>query len=359
MCSRNEPNIRRWTSPMAKAGSITMRACVTEAPVFGLGGRSRMRDRPGRVPPSRAGRPAWARSVAEEVVGALSRAERGWILAAVLLHVSGQLCRGLAWRNILAASWPGVRRRRACAWHLCGSGLSGVLSSRGGDAVRIAVAKRELPDATWPALAGTLVAEASFEAVLGLALTLAAVSIGVGMLTSPSLAAVGVTAALLAGAVLASRCARVRRIVTELGRGAAVLRDPVRFARHVVPWQIAGRALRMAAVWCFLHAAGLPTGIAMVVAATVVQGSGNGIPIPGAGIAAAAAGLLVALPIAAGAPVDPVAVATLAVLQPGTLTVVGVSLSLVLLSAVAGHPDPAGAARGGARVGARPAAARS
>jgi hypothetical protein len=287
--------------------------------------------------------PAWARSVAEEVGGALSRAEGGWILAAVLLHVSGQLCRGLAWRNILAASWPGVRRRRACAWHLCGSGLSGVLSSRGGDAVRVAVAKRELPDATWPALAGTLVAEASFEAVLGLALTLAAVSIGVGMLTSPSLAAVGVGAAVLAaGGLLAARCRRVRRIAAELGRGAAVLRHPGRFGVQVVPWQVSGRVLRMAAVWCFLHAAGLPAGPAMVVAATVVQGSGNGIPIPGAGIAAAAAGLLVALPVAAGRPVDPAAVATLAVLQPATLTLVGVTLSVGLLVAFAGVRTPRG-----------------
>ncbi len=303
---------------------------------------------------------AWARSAAEEIVGALARAHIGWVVAAVLLHVAGQLCRGLAWRGVLAASWPGVSRRRACAWHVCGSGLSGVLSSRGGDAVRIALAKRELPQATWPALAGTLVAEGSFETVIGLALTVAAVSIGVGMVASPSLAAVaGVAGLVLAGAVLASRCARVRRIVLELGRGAAVLADPARFGRQVVPWQIAGRALRMAAVWCFLHAAGLPAGPAMVVAATVVQGSGNGIPIPGAGIAAAAAGLLVALPIAAGRPVDPVAVTTLAVLQPGTLTVVGVTLSLLLLAGLAGLRTPRALLAAARAAALRPAGARS
>jgi len=303
---------------------------------------------------------AWARSAAEEAVGALARAHPGWVVAAVVLHVSGQLCRGVAWRGVLAASWPEVSRRRACAWHLCGSGLSGVLSSRGGDAVRIVLAKRELPDATWPALAGTLVTEGSFEAVIGLALTLVAVSIGVGMLASPSLAAVATVAALaVAVAVLACRCARVRRGVAELCRGAAVLRDPGRFGRQVVPWQVAGRALRMAAVWCFLHAAGLPAGPAMVVAATVVQGSGNGIPVPGAGIAAAVAGLLVALPIAAGAPVDPLAVATLAVLQPGTLTLVGVTLSLVLLGTLAGFRAPRGLLASARAAAVRPVDATS
>src|SRR5215218_8060061 len=77
-----------------------------------------------------------------------------WLMAAVTLHVCGQLARGLAWRGVLVASWPGVSRTRACGWYVCGAGLTGVLSARGGDAVRMALAKRELRTATWPALAG-------------------------------------------------------------------------------------------------------------------------------------------------------------------------------------------------------------
>ena len=118
---------------------------------------------------------AWAQNAAEDLVAAAARAEAGWVAAAVVLHVSGQVCRGVAWRGVLAASFPQVTRRRACVWHVCGSGLSGVLSPRGGDAVRMALAKRELPGATWPALAGTLVAEASFEGLCGLAVAVAAV----------------------------------------------------------------------------------------------------------------------------------------------------------------------------------------
>ena len=90
-------------------------------------------------------------------------AQVGWLVLAVVLHVCGPVSRGVAWRGVLAASWPEVTRRRVCAWYVCGAGLSGLLSARGGDAIRVTLAKRELPGATWPALAGTLCAEASFE----------------------------------------------------------------------------------------------------------------------------------------------------------------------------------------------------
>ena len=99
-------------------------------------------------------------------------AQIGWLVLAVVLHVCGQVSRGVAWRGVLAATWPEVTRRRACAWYVCGAGLSGVLSPRGGDAVRVTLARRELRDATWPALAGTLCAEASFETVSGLTMML-------------------------------------------------------------------------------------------------------------------------------------------------------------------------------------------
>src|SRR4051794_30792131 len=95
--------------------------------------------------------PALAASVADRFVDAVAGAPAGLLVAAVALHVSAQVCRGLAWRGVLSAPWPGVTRRRACAWHVCGSGLSGVLSTRGGDAVRIALARRDLRGATWPA----------------------------------------------------------------------------------------------------------------------------------------------------------------------------------------------------------------
>ena len=247
----------------------------------------------------------------------LTDAKLGWLTAALVLHVCGQACRGLAWRGVLHAAWPGVTRRRVCAWHICGAGLTGVLSVRGGDAVRMALAKRELPEATWAALAGSLAVEGSFEVVCGIVLTFVAAWLGVGSLGAPSPALIaGAFVAAAAVAVLAARSARVRGVVREVRRGFAVLQDRRRWLRDVLPWQVAARLLRFMAVGCFLLAFGLP-----------------------------AAPAVVTLPIAAGHPIDAGSVAALAVVQPLALTLVGVTTSLGLLAMLSGARTPRALAR--------------
>jgi hypothetical protein len=302
--------------------------------------------------------PALAASVADRFVEALAGANAGLLVLAVALHVSAQVCRGLAWHGVLRAPWPSVGRRRACAWHVCGAGLTGVLSARGGDAVRIALARRDLREATWPALAGTLAAEASFETVFGLGLALVALRLGVGSVHAPPPAVLAalVVAAPLAG-VLAARCARLRRLGCEVGRGLAVLRQPRRWACGVLPWQVAARLLRLGAATCFLLAFGLPAGPAVVLAACAAQGAGGALPLPGAGPATVGATLLVVLPMAAGHPVDPAAVAALAVVWPAALTAVGVVLSTVLLAGLSGARTPRGVLRAARALRARPAPA--
>jgi len=94
-------------------------------------------------------------------------------------------------------------------------------------------------------------------------------------------------AAATAVALLALRSPRLRRVTREIGHGMAALRKPRHFACRVLPWQIAGRLLRLASLGCFLYAFGLPAGPVVVIAASVVQGSGRWLPIPGAGTAAA------------------------------------------------------------------------
>src|SRR5436190_16355591 len=150
----------------------------------------------------------------------VGRAQLPWLIAAVLLHVAGQVCRGMAWHGVLSTSWANLRRRRVCAWHVCGAGLTGFISGRGGDVVRIGLARRELPGATCPAIAGTLVAEGSFEVLSGIALAIAAASIGVGSLAAPPLALVVAGGGLIVlAAVLATRSIRVRRFFRDLGTG--------------------------------------------------------------------------------------------------------------------------------------------
>src|SRR3954449_6256311 len=124
-------------------------------PPAGVAGAAVRRPAPQRTTVARVFvAPATAGGAADRLLAALAGAHAGLLVAAIALHVGGQACRGLAWRGVLAAAWPGVTRRRACAWHVCGAGLSGVLSARGGDAVRIALARRQLDGASWPGGAG-------------------------------------------------------------------------------------------------------------------------------------------------------------------------------------------------------------
>lgn len=302
--------------------------------------------RPGRaVAPYDAGvfqLGAMLASAVDRLSGALAGGEVIWMLAAVCLHLSGQGARGLAWHQALGACWPGITRRRVCVWYLCGAGLSGVLSGRGGDAVRLAVAKRELPDATWPALAGTALVEGAAQALVALLFALVAVGMGVDAMPLPSLPVAGaVAAAALALSILAGRSPRVRRLLAELARGCAALRDRGRSVSRILGWQLTARLLRLAAVACFLRSFGLPTSVAVVVTVGAVYGSGSTVPVPGAGLAASAGALLVALPIAAGHPVDAGAVSALVIAQPFVLTIVGATLSLTLLAALLGTRTPA------------------
>ena len=309
---------------------------------------------------------AFATSAVEGLAGAVADAHVGWLLAAVLLHVAGQVARGLAWSGVLAAAWPDVSARRACAWHICGAGFTGVLSPRGGDVVRIGLAKRELEGASWPALAGTLAAESSFELASGVVIALAAIGLGVGGFEAPPATFVGIAAVGATAFVLLARCSpTLRRVVREVwidpayvSRCMAVLREPRLFLRRVLPWQVAGRLLRLASLGCFLHAFGLPAGFAVIVVASVTQGSGRMLPIPGAGTAAAAAALLAVLPVAAGHPVDASAVGALAITQPALLTLVGITVSVVLLTALLGVRTPRALVRAARSLAPQPAAAK-
>ncbi len=285
--------------------------------------------------------PCRQRRGAGGLADAVGEAQLSWLLAAVGLHLAGQLSRGFGWGAVLGATWPGVSQGRACAWYVCGAGFTGVLSGRGGDLVRIGLAKRKLSDASWPALAGTLAVEGSFELASGVVLALVALGIGVGGFEVPSPVMIGIVAgAVTALTVLARRSTWLKRIVGEFRRGLAALGEPRRYLLRILPWQVAGRLVRLASLGCFLLAFGLPAAPAVIIAASVTQGSGRLLPIPGAGTAAAAAALLVTLPVAAGHPVDASAVGALAVSQPALLTLVGLTLSLALLARELGARTP-------------------
>jgi Lysylphosphatidylglycerol synthase TM region len=267
----------------------------------------------------------------------MGEAAAGWLVLGVALHLANQVLRGRGWCAIVRAAADGCegpRGRDAIAAWVAGAGAGGLVSARGGDAVRVLLLRRRMPDSGCPMLAGTLVAEGAGECATGALLLGIALALGVG----PQLGASTGTAAFIAGAVVlvaallavARRFPRMRRIAAGVGRGCAPLRAPGAYGRRVLPWQLASRACRLAAVACFLAAFGLPVTPLAVLLVAVAQGGSRLLPF-----APASVGAGVALLAASFGPITGSAVSAerLAAFYLGTstvLTIVGTALALAI-----------------------------
>src|SRR4051812_36453118 len=89
------------------------------------------------------------------------------MVAGVLLHLAGQLARGRAWHAVIHAADIAARRRDVLRAWVAGAGVTGIVSARGGDVVRVLMLKRRLPGTTCATLAGTLAAETVAETACG------------------------------------------------------------------------------------------------------------------------------------------------------------------------------------------------
>ena len=261
-----------------------------------------------------------------------------WLVAGVALHLCSQLARGRGWHSVLCAAHPGEppRRRDVLATWVAGAGASGVISARGGDALRILLLRRRMTT-TCPTLAGTLAAETVAETALGAALTVWALSAGlIPGLQHPGLATL---ALVLAGALALSLalCAAARRFPSlwracaDARRGLALLGSPGRYARRVGSWGLLSRAFRLAALACFLAAFALPVSLAAVLVVMVAHSSGRLVPFGPAG-AGASLGLLVAgFPAVTHTAVGAGELTAFYLGMTGLLTAVGIVLSALVL----------------------------
>src|SRR5262245_97707 len=123
-----------------------------------------------------------------DVVSALERVAPGWLVLGVLLHLANQVARGRGWYSIVRSSSEEPPRKRdvLAAW-VAGAGAGGVVSARGGDAVRVLVLARRMPGKGNRALlTGTLVAETVGETLFGFGLLALALAIGVVPSATPS-----------------------------------------------------------------------------------------------------------------------------------------------------------------------------
>src|SRR3954454_2923264 len=93
------------------------------------------------------------------LVDAVAGVAPGWLVLGVCLHLLNQVARGRGWHAVVTAACtetePARRRDAVAAW-VAGAGAGGIVSARGGDAVRVLVLARRAPGISCAVLSGTL-----------------------------------------------------------------------------------------------------------------------------------------------------------------------------------------------------------
>jgi uncharacterized membrane protein YbhN (UPF0104 family) len=257
---------------------------------------------------------------AQAFFGAL--ASVAWIplALAVIFHVTRLALRVRAWQNILRASHPSseVPYGTAFGAYVAGVGINSLAPARGGDLVKVYLAKQRLAGSSYPTLGSTLLVETLFDFVVATGLFVYALTLGLlpGVPDLPRLPAfdwsfvVGhpriatFLGCVLLGAVIvliAWASHRVTAFKEKVARGFLILGDRRAFLTQVVTWQAASWLARAAGVYFFLRAFHLDAGVDVVVAVLVVQGLSTLLPFTPGGAGTQQAVLVFALRGTAGA----------------------------------------------------------
>jgi glycosyltransferase 2 family protein len=209
---------------------------------------------------------------------------------AIACHVIKLMFRAGAWRAIVDAAYPDgkLKFRTAFGAYVAGVGVNSIVPARGGDVVKLYLVKHRIPGASYATLTPTLIVETLLDFVVaGLIIAWALVS---GVLPTHQLysriptvdwkfflrheqfSAIALGVILLA-AVIAYFW--VRRKVDEfrarVRRGFAILRDRPRFVRSVIVPQAISWVFRLASIYFFLKAFGVPASIHNALLAQVVD----------------------------------------------------------------------------------------
>lgn len=229
----------------------------------------------------------------------------GWgaLALAIVCHLAKGAAKARAWRNVLAAAYPGgeVRWRSAYGAYAVGVALNSVLPARIGDAARMYLMHRRIPGASYPTLISSLLVEAIFDTLVAVALVAWAVHEGLfpGLDVLPRLpsidwlwafhhpraAVIIVSLAVAAGLILFAWAARhVEAFGRRVAQGVTILRTPRRYLRHVVPWQIVEWTFRLTMLALFLHAFGMPVTLQNTLLTQATQSVATALPLTPAGI---------------------------------------------------------------------------
>jgi uncharacterized membrane protein YbhN (UPF0104 family) len=236
----------------------------------------------------------------------------GYLAAALLLSLALQLARAHGWANALRAAYPKSRvfETRIAAAFLVGAGMNGILPARGGDALKIVLAKRGVERSSYPTIVSSFAALAPFDTAIGLLVLLYAITQGLLPRAPrfPHLPAFEITfwaahpeALMLlltligigAFVLIATLSRRVESFWQRVKQGLAIFREPARYAREVAAWQLVGWLCRFASFWFFLEAFHVGGSLQNVLLVMSVQSISGALPFTPGGAGAQQA-LLVA-----------------------------------------------------------------
>ena len=235
----------------------------------------------------------------------LAAVEWKWLAIGILCHLCKLLAVSRAWRNIIQAAYPErrVRWRQMFGSYVAGTGVNALIPARGGDVVRLFLAKRRVEGSTYTTLVSTSLLQTLFDMLVASCFILWAVTQhvlpGLDVLRSPSLPALDYgwafrhpTAGLIlfgllllfGTALIAWVAERVEEFKAKVAQGFAAVRDRSYYLRRVVLWQVVDWSLRLATVFFFLRAFGIPATLRNALLVQVSQSQATIFPISPAGI---------------------------------------------------------------------------
>jgi uncharacterized membrane protein YbhN (UPF0104 family) len=188
--------------------------------------------------------------------------------------------------------------------------MNGILPARGGDALKIVLAKRSVRDSSYPAIISSFAVLSPFDLVIGNIVLLYAITQGLlpkppklphlpafeisFWAAHPGFLAFTLTVIVIGGVVLFAVLARrVESFWERIKQGVAIFREPRRYFREVAAWQLAGWLFRFASFWLFLDAFHIGGSFQTVLLVMSVQAIAGALPFTPGGAGAQQA-LLVA-----------------------------------------------------------------
>jgi len=196
-----------------------------------------------------------------------------WLAAAALCHFCKLIAVSTAWRNIVAAAYrhSEVRWRHMFGAYVAGTGVNAVIPARGGDAVKLFLAKRHVQGSTYTTLVSTVLLQTVFDMAVAGCLVIWAVTQGFlpGLHVLPHLPSLDygwafrhpriglilfVLLILFGGLLIVWIAERVEDFRARVAQGFSAFSERPYYVTRVVPFQVLDWTLRLATVFCFLEA---------------------------------------------------------------------------------------------------------